>query len=250
MASSTTRNIFFVVLVVLLLLAAGVYYVGRNLDGIVAGLIESQGSAVTGTSVQVEGVQISLKDAAASISGLTIANPEGFAGNALELGQFAIQLDAKSLTSDPIIIKGINVAEAHVNVIQEGARNNLQALLDNMSSGEQPSEPEPETTEDTGPGKKLIIDRLTLSGIGASVTAPDQEGPREVELPPIDVNGIGRDSNGATPAQVATAVLKPLLEAAIASAAAQTIREKAGEAVDNAVGGFLNKLGGGRKDEE
>ena len=248
MASSTTSKVLIFLGVVIVVVGAAVFYLGRNLDGIVASLIESQGSAATGTDVSVQGVQISLSEAAASISGLSIGNPDGFPGNALELGQFAIQLDAKSLTSDTIVIKGIKVAEAHLNVLQDGNRNNLQMLLANLQQGEQPGESAP--AEDSGEGKLLIIDRLTFSGIGASVSVPDLEEQREVELPPIDVTGIGRDTNGATAAQVAAQVLQPLLEAAIASAAAQAVKDRAGEKIDEAVGGFLRKLGGNRKDGE
>ncbi len=231
-------------LVLILLVAGGLFYLSSNLNGIVATLIEEQGSVATQTSVRVDGVDIQIAEASASLSGLKVANPQGFTGNALELGGFSIALDAASLTSDTIVVKDITVAGARVNVQQNGAQNNLRQLLSNLQ-GEGSEEPAP---SDDGPTKKLIIERFTLEGASASVDLADLKETREVELPPLVLTGIGRESNGATAAQVAEQVLKPLLEAAITSATADTIKDRVGEQVGGAVGGLLKGLNK-KKDE-
>jgi len=233
----TASRILLLVFLVLLLLAAGAWYLLSNLNGIVAGVIEEQGSAATQTTVRVDGVDIRLAEAAASIGGLSVANPEGFTGNAVEVGAFAIALDAGSLTSDTVVVENVTVNGARVNLIQAGTRNNLQQLLANLPGSD--AEPPPETGE---PGKRVIINRVTLEDVSASVTLPGVEGTREVALPPLEVTDIGRDSGGATAGQVAQQLLRPLLEAALASAAGQAIKERAAEKIEGALGGMLRRL--------
>ncbi|MEE4110053.1 MAG: hypothetical protein V2I24_11930 [Halieaceae bacterium] len=237
--SKALRTTLLIVLVVVVLGAAALFYLASNLNGIVAGLIEEQGSIATQTDVRVSGVDIRLREGSAEISGLSVANPEGFSGSALELGHFAVQLDAGSLTKDTIIVKNVLVDSARINVVQQGSANNLQKLLDSL-----PQSGDSGTTAETGESKKVIIEKFTLSGASASVTAAELGEPREVTLPTIVVTDIGRASNGATGTQVAQQILRPIIEKALTSAAAEEIKGRAIEKIDEALGGALKKLGG------
>ena len=232
------KTLLWVVLALLVLIGGGIYYVLANLNSIVASLIEEQGSIATQSEVRVSGVDIRLREASASISGLTVGNPAGFDGNAIELGEFSVKLDAGSLTGDTIIIDDILVSGARINVIQQGRNNNLQALLDNLSSGETQEE---ETSSDGG--KKLIIDKFTLEGAGASVSLPDLDEQREVTLPTIAVTDIGRKSSGATGAEVARQLLEPILSKTMSAAATESLKDRAKEEIDNAVDGLIRGLG-------
>jgi len=243
MASRSKKSLY-VLLAFLVLIGGGLYYVLSNLNGIVASLIEEQGSIATQTPVRVSGVDIRLREATAGLSGLTVGNPDGFSGNAIELGEFSVKLDAGTLTDDTIIINDIRVAGARLNVIQQGRNNKLQALLDNLSSGEADE-------DDSGGegGKKLIIDRFTLEGASASVSLPDLDEMREVELPAIVVRDVGRKSAGATGAEVARQILEPVIARAMSAAATQSLKDRANEEIGNAVDGLLRGLGRGSDEE-
>jgi len=243
--SSALRTLFLVALVVIILGAAAIFYLASNLNGIVAGLIENQGSAATQTDVRVSGVDIRLREASADIAGLSVANPDGFTGSAIELGHFGVQLDATSLTSDTIIVKNVLVDSARINVVKQGDANNLQQILDNLPQAESAGTASgPESTEDSGSEKKVIIEKFTLSGASASVSAAALGEPRDVTLPTIVLTDIGRASNGATGAQVAQQILPPIIEKALASAAAEELKGRATKKIDDALGGALKKLGG------
>ena len=235
--ASTARKVSITALVFVVLLAGGLYYLSSNLNGIVAGVIESQGSAATQTSVRVTGVDIQLTDASAALSGLSIGNPEGFSGNAIELGGFSVRLDASSLTSDTIVVEDITVDGARINMLQQTGGNNLQKLLANLQS----MAPE-EASESEAAGKKVIIDQFTLNGASASVSIPALNETREVSLPTIVVQGIGRESNGATAAQVAEQILRPVVEKAIASASVEAAKDRVGKEIGKAVDGLLKGL--------
>lgn len=238
--ASTAKKISITVVLLLLVVAGGLFYLGSNLNGIVAGVIETQGSKVVGTSVRVSGVDIRLTEAAAGLSGLRIANPPEFSGNAMELGNFSVKLDASSLTKETIVVNNVTVDGARINVVQAASGNNLQTLLANMQS-----ESAGEASSSDASSKKIIIDEFTLSGASASVSIPQLDQTREVALPLIVVKNIGRSTNGATAAQVARQILKPVIDKAIASATAGAIKEAAGEKINNAVGGLLKGLTGG-----
>lgn len=235
--ASPVKSIFLVLVVVIALLGIGAYYLSSNMNGMVANLIETQGSAATQTVVGVGSVDIQLADATASLSGLNVANPEGFAGDAIELGGFSATLDPRTLTDDVIIVKNITVDGARINVLQQGTRNNLRELLANLQSQAGESNAPADSS-----GKKVIIERFTLSGASASVSLPQLDEMREVELPSIVLTDIGRATNGATGAQVAQQLLKPVMEAAISSATAGAIKGKISDKVGEAMGGLLKGL--------
>ena len=234
-----------IVIALVALIGGMVLYVGSNLDGIVEGLIEEHGSTATKTPVNVTGVSIKLSEASAAISSLSVGNPEGFAGNAIEMEEFGITLDAASLTGDVVIIEDILVKGARLNILQQANGNNIQQLLrnlDDLSSGD--------SSEDSSDGKKIIINRFTLEGASASLSAPDFDEDREVTLPTITLRNIGTSDGGATGAEVAQQVLKPVFQEALQSAAAQAIKEKATEALEDVADKVLEGIFGSDKEPE
>jgi uncharacterized protein involved in outer membrane biogenesis len=235
----------FIAIGIIAVIAGGIFYVLSNLDMIVEGLIEKHGSAATQTPVRVAGVSINLRDANASISRLTVGNPDGFPGNAIEMEGFAIELDAASLNSDVIVIEELLVRGARIDVLQQANGNNVQELLRNLDSDES-SEPD----ESAEAGKKIIIDRFVLEGAGASLSAPDLDEVREVDLPTITLRDIGRRENGATGREVARQVLRPVLQEALESAAVQAIKDKASDKIDEVTDAVLEGIFGGEKKTE
>lgn len=237
------KKFIFALVLVAMIVIAGVFYIGTQLDSIVARLIESQGSAATQTPVRVDGVVIKLSEASATISNLTVGNPEGFSGNAIEMENFSLAIDPTSLTTDTIVIKDVTVGGAHLSIQQQGTGNNLRQLMSNLERFQQAGD---QSAEDGG--KQLIIDRFTLEGASASLSAPDLTEDREVTLPTIVVRDIGRASNGATGAQVAQQLLGPVIEKSLSSAAMQSLKDKASdkleEAKDSILKGLSDALGG------
>jgi len=234
----------YIVIAVVALIAGLLFYVGSQLNGIVAGLIEEHGSAATQTPVRVAGVSIELSEASGTISGLTVGNPDGFSGNAIEMGNFSLTLDPSSLTEDVIVIEDILVSGARLNIVQQANGNNLQELLRNLDVGTG------DASDDEGEGKKLIINRFTLEDASASLTAPDLGDVREVTLPTITVRDIGRSSNGATGAQVAKQLLQPVFNQALESGAVQAIKDKASEKLDEVKDAVLEGIFGSDDEPE
>jgi len=238
------KKLYFVIAVIALI-GAAVLYVGTQLDNIVEGMIEDQGSVATQTPVRVAGVTIRLAEASGAISNLTVGNPDGFSGNAIEMENFLLILDPDTLMSDTIVIENVTVRGARLNIMQQANGNNIQELLRNLDNLQSGSE-----SDEAAGARKLIINRFTLEGASASVSAPDFDEIREVALPTVTVRNIGRASNGATGAEVAQQVLRPVLDQALQSAAMQALKDKASEKLDEVTDKVLEGIFGSDKEPE
>ena len=236
----TSKVILGVVVVLLLLVAGGTWFLYRNLDGLVAGIIEREGSEATQTEVEVGSVSIDLQAGSAGIARLAVANPDGFSEQpAIALQDFAIELDPLAVTSDPLVIERVHVDGAMLLVEQDGTRNNLKTILasvQRLASGD----------EAQAEGRKLIIERFELTDARATLVVPQLDEEREVRMPEVVLTDIGRATNGATAAAVAKQLLTPIIGMALESAAeagvTDALKDRLGETERNLTEGLLERL--------
>jgi len=205
-------------LIILIAVAVGVYYVLNNLDSLVEQAIETHGSKATQTAVLVDRVKIDLADGAAGLSGLTIANPEGYEmPNAFSLGEIRTGIDLKSLQQEPYIIDEITVLAPQVFVeIDEDNKTNLNELKKNLTAGTSSAKKETEpTSEGSGADPRLIIRRLTFADGTIEARAAALQGKEyKVKLPKLDMTSLG-GTKGATGAELANEILTRLTDRAI-----------------------------------
>jgi hypothetical protein len=153
------RKILISIVVVLIVVVIGaVFYVYTNLDAIVKAAIEQYGTEAVKTSVQVEGVEIKLTEGAASIQGLTVANPGGFSlPQAFSLGEIAVDIDLERTSKELVAIDAIRIAAPRVFYeINAERQASLNILKDNLGAD---------------------------SGVSSSTTAPDETPPAEQTAP-------------------------------------------------------------------
>jgi hypothetical protein len=232
-----------IALVIVVAIVGAVFYMASNVDAIVENLIEEQGSAATGTAVRVDGVSIDLRAATGAVTGLTVANPEGFGGDpAIEFGSLKLRLDAGSLFESPIVVENIDVGEATLRMEQSGSRNNLQVLLDKLRS-EPPAEPE---TEDQG--TRVVIERFALTDANASLSVVDLDEQRTLDVPDIVLTDIGK-SGGATATEVARQILEPVIRRTLESSAGQAVKDRVRDEITERAGDLLDRLGGDRSED-
>jgi len=131
------KIILIIVLLVIAAIGGGIYYVLTNLDSLVKQAIETYGSEATHTAVRVNKVNIQLKQASASITGLTVANPAGFSTpNAFSLGQIATRLNVSKMSKDHIVIDEVLIKAPEVFYEMNAEKKaNLNMLKDNLGSG-------------------------------------------------------------------------------------------------------------------
>jgi uncharacterized protein involved in outer membrane biogenesis len=247
------KKILIGVALLIAVIAAALFFVMHNLDRYIARLIEQQGSEATAASVRVAGVELSLRSGQGTIRGLSIGSPAGFeADHAFQLGRIHLDLDVKSVSRDPVVIKRILIEKPQLTYEVSTRGTNLGTIQKNVdryvarlgggakSSG---SKPAGEAT------RKLVIQRLDILGGQVKVMVGSAEGEfANVALADIHLRDIGANQGGVTGPQVAARILGVLTRAAAQSAGRvdmDTLRKgaagAAGKAAADAVKGLFGE---------
>ena len=239
-----TLKTFGIVAVILLVVGGLLFsYVLSNLDSLVKQAIETVGTQVLGTRVDVDQVTITLDEGRGEISGLRIANPRGFpAGDALSSQRIVLDLDIANTSTELVTVESVIVNSARINAVQAGGENNLQALLDNIRRSSSDSA-EPSDSGNT----KLIIDefRFENAEVTASVAGLPGAG-RSASVPDVVLRDIGRQDGGITAAQAARQILEPLMQRSMEAGigvSRQQLENRAQEEADKAIDKGRKKLG-------
>jgi hypothetical protein len=214
----------------------------RRLDGVVAATVERYGSALTGTAVDVAGVDLALTDGRADLAGITIDNPRGYDTDyAVRIGHASVALDIGSLAGDVPVIDELTLDGALINAEQRERASNLTDIQRHAtaSSGDAP----PSTA---APGR-IIVKRFRLKDARVLLTSEYLSSPEELPLRDIVVDDIGVAVGGATYSQAAEAMLSPVLAAARA-AAGERLKTVAADAASEAVRDRLDEEAGEARD--
>jgi uncharacterized protein involved in outer membrane biogenesis len=204
------------------------------LGSIVKAGVNKFGPGITQTKVELNAANISPLSGVGTLSGFTVGNPQGWsATNAFSLGKVHIDLEPFSIFDDHIVINEIVIEQPEFLYETKIVASNIGDLLKNIErSLGGGTAPEPKT--DSGQPVKMVIKKLvlregkvTLSVGGTAMTMP---------MPPVDMADIGVAQGGATPAQVAVAVMRHVTPTIVAAATAALAKGggATGTAVDTA----------------
>jgi hypothetical protein len=222
------RPVALIVVLGVLAIAAAValHYGAGRLDSVVAATVERYGSAVTGTDVDVDGVDLALTAGRAHFTGLTVDNPKGYDTDyAVRIGTATVSLDIGSLARDVPVVKELELDGALINAEQRDAASNLTDIQKHAAAD----------SGDASAGEpgRIVVERFRLRNARVLVTSEHLSKPEELPLSDIVVENIGSAAGGATYSEAAEAMLMPVIAAA-KSAAAQRLRDVAGTAVSEA----------------
>ncbi len=180
------KSIKWIVVVVLVLIVIGVVGVNLFADSAVRVAVETAGTKALSVGVEVDKADLSIMSGSLDLRDVTVANPPGYQDNTLlKLSQGDVQVDTRSLLSDEIRIKRIQLDGMDVNVEQKGLSNNLEDVIQAARKGsDQPS------------GKKLTIDTLELTNVTVKVKllpVPGQLDTVTLKLAPIEMTDLGKN---------------------------------------------------------
>ena len=217
--------------------ALALRYGANRLDGAVAATVERYGSALTGTDVDVAGVDLALTEGRADLAGITIDNPAGYDTDyAVRIGHASVGLDVGSLAGDVPVIDELTLDGALINAEQRDKASNLTDIQSHATASSKDAPPSAE------PGR-IIVKRFRLSDARLRLTSEYLSEPEELPLRDIVVNDIGVATGGATYSQAAEAMLTPVLAAA-RSAAGERLKAVAADAASEAVREKLDEEAG------
>jgi len=234
---SKRKLILVAVAVAAIVLVVALFFLVRNLDGLVERAIEKYGSAAAGTAVRVDGVKIGLQAGRGAIHGLTVANPPGFAREPLfALGEIALDLDTASLTAKVPVIEEIKIAAPQfLYQLNAKGESNLGVIQRHLKSAGGKTEKSSDE-----PPPRLKIKRLTIAGGKGTVDLSAFGGKRlQATLPPIVLTNLG-GSKGITAEELSRTVLNALVraleEAAARQGVEQLLRKEAGGTLQRLLG--------------
>lgn len=175
-----------------------------KLGPMIKGAVNTYGPELTKTEISVGDVDVSVFSAEAVIKDFLLGNPAGFkSSEAMKVGYIHIDIDEKSLTKDTIIIDRIEVLAPEITYEKGGGSDNFRAILNNVQSavGSKTGKKD-EPAEENGSEKKILIRnfivkdgkvKLAMTALGGKgITSP---------LPDIHLKDIGKEKEGASPAE-------------------------------------------------
>lgn len=189
------------------------------------------GSGLTKTTVKLENVRIELLNGLVQLDGLEIGNPPGFtAPHAVRLGTARVRLDVRSALSGTVVIDEILV-EAPDITFEGLPTSNLSVIQGNVTAAgsSKPADDKPAKPAVSG-SKKFLIKKFTLTHGRVAASVGGQS--LRLSLPDIHLTDIGKETGGATPEQVASAVFSAITRSATGAVTDQT--KQAGDAATKA----------------
>lgn len=234
------RKTALMVLVVLVVAAAAVWLMREEPGRILAETVESRGSRLLGTRVDVEDLSVSRDSGAVAASGLSVANPPGFSdADLLNVDS----VDARVLF-DRRVVEHVTFEGIRALVEFRGASNNFEEVGERVTEDAAGADGDPDRKEDAageeaangGPDDEAadewLFERVAFRNIQVTVQADWTA--ETIELAPDDLEL--RDVEGETD-QVARRAVVAFLESVLLSAAdrasderlSESLRERAAE---------------------
>lgn len=200
--------------ILVVIIVIGVFFIYSSLDSIIEKAIEKYGSEITQTTVSLDGVKISPTSGQGALMGLQVGNPKGFSSDyAFKIGTIKINLDVKSITKDPIIIKEILIDKPSAIYELSAKGNNFDAISKNVQAygGGNDGAEKTAKKKDGKEGPKLVIEKLRINNGEVNVSAAALKGKKiTTKLPDILLKDIGKDKGGATPGEVVEKIMARL----------------------------------------
>ena len=151
---------------------------------------------ITGTEFNVDKIRINPYTGTLRVEKLNLANPKGYdAEDAAKIDLLYVKVAPLSVFSSVITVNNITIENPYVSYLDANGKNNFDQILENVNSGkkeEKKEEPKPEAKEDDGEGKKVVIEKLSITGIRV------RYGMLTLPIPPLVLSNIGASKGGVS----------------------------------------------------
>ena len=230
-----------------LVLAIVLVVIWSNLDWVVKTMIEDVGTDTLGVEVRVESVSITLSEAKAELTGLTVRNPEGFSdGNMLYFSKIAVDLAQDSLQKSTAIIDNLTISSSEILYELTEQGSNFEAVQRHASRHDQSSSGASSGDQKASDEKepRFAINELWIDNPKVKILAPQWiKDPLIVNLPKIEIDNIGTrpDGQSSTGKQLAVSLIDKISEK-ISQSAMQHVRQSGIESLQNLLEKGSNNL--------
>lgn len=241
----------FLIALILLVAVIGVA-IFTQLGPIVKTGIETAGPETLQVRVDVGNVDISPLSGDVAVSNFKIGQPAGFGdGSLVELGEFSMKLEPKTLMSKHIIIDTVEVLSPMLDVRYLEGKTNFQALQDGMKLPETGGATAADSSDITLTIRSLAVRSPRILAKTDGMLELDED----IELADFTLTNLGTDEKGLAPREIARHIMDTLqpqiTKALIEAGASRKLQDLAGDArgtLEKGIGGLLNKLKEKEKD--
>jgi len=201
------------IVVVLILLVAFVVTLPYTISPIVKTAASVGGPKALGVPVSVGDVKLSPLAGSLVISQVKVGNPSGYSDkNAFAVDKVDIQLNIRSLLSDTIEVKKIQIDAPAISFETKDGKSNFDTM---MANAQKSSNEEKEKTKASGEkkaGKKVVIDEFALNNAKVSYASGLTMGKSlTIPVPSVKLHDIGKKSGGTSFVDALSEVMSGIL---------------------------------------
>ena len=202
--------------IVVLALAGAVVFSSQ----IVQTAVEEVGSRALGVPVTLENANVGFLSGSFKLQGLKVANPSGFEKDrALSFSEVEVQVEPKSLMSNKIVVNKIVVRAPEIFYEGNLKSNNFKKYLEHQKSRSEVSAPKSSKAErsvasTSAPSQqKVQIDYVLIeqAAMHALLKTPVAEREFNLQLPKVEIEGIGNQKEGVDIQQALQTILQPFV---------------------------------------
>lgn len=240
--SKTTSRIFIGLGAVLLLLVIALAVVLGQLGRLIERGVQTAGPQITGTDVSLGSAWVSIFSGEGSLKRLHVGNPAGFSTDrAFDLGEIAIAIDPKSVTSNVIHVRSVVVkAPQLVAEFDQGGRSNLDAIMEHVRAASGGGAAKGESSG--GAQRKMIIDEFRFENAQVRALAPAFGVDKTLNLQPVVLKNLGAKQGGAAASDIANQVMRPIVDSAIRAATQEYLKGQRDKLGDKAKEKLLDRI--------
>jgi len=175
------------------------------IDPIVRSVVEKQSAVALKVPTKLNEATIRFSGHA-TLGKLEVGNPTPFTEpRSVTFERFDVDVRPRQLLGEEVHIDQVTVVRPELTLEFSGAKNNLSALLDNLSAGQPAGQTAPSG------GKKFLIKKLRIQDAVARFKSDLLPGgARSVTLPAIELENVGTAEGGASMGQIIRVILETL----------------------------------------
>jgi hypothetical protein len=233
--------------IAVLLLVVALTMVGVYLNSMIKAGVEAVGPKITGTTVKLNAVDLSLFSGQGRLKGLVVGNPPSFqAASAFKLADAKVKVDLKTALSDKLIIEEILIDGPEITYEAGPSGSNIGKIQQNVAAFGKSVAPtdaaESKSQKQDPTQKKVQINHFIVKNAQVNASASMLKGKAlTIRLPDIQLRDIGKESGGVTVQKAAAEVLAALNKSVVQAVAGPS--KFLGETVE-AAGKAAQGLGG------
>jgi len=200
----------FVIVVVVLVLAL-VLTLPLTIGPIVKTAASVGGPKALGVTVSVGDVKLNPLAGSLTISQVNVGNPEGYSKtDAFAVDKVEVGLNIRSLLSDTIIVKKIQIDSPAIVFESKDGVSNFDAMLAKAKKSSE--EEKAKTTGEKKAGKKVVIEEFSLNSAKVSYASSLTMGKSiTIPLPSVTLHDIGKESDGTSFVDAVSEILNGIL---------------------------------------